>query len=70
MTSDRSCRSCRYFGELKTPWTRADGAVIYGYCFKGAEKDYSPNMGKGYAVFQPDGSCKDWKGARKGASTE
>lgn len=68
--SEQSCYSCRYFGELKTPWTRGDGAVIYGYCFDGAEGNASPNMGKGYAVFQPGGRCKDWLRAREEADSK
>ena len=64
MASEQNCLSCRYFGELKTPWARRDGATIYGYCFKSATGNASPNMGKGYAVFQPGGHCKDWKKLR------
>ena len=58
---DNTCRVCRYFAELKTPFERSDGAMIYGYCFKSGDKDYSPNMGKGYPVFIDEGSCKDYK---------
>lgn len=60
------CWKCRFFAELKTPFERSDGAVIYGYCFVDGDKDHSPNMGKGYAVFVPDGICKRFKRAVKG----
>lgn len=57
----RSCYICKTFAELKRPYERSDGAVIYGYCFKAGDKDYSPNMGKGYPVFIDGGSCQAWK---------
>lgn len=49
------------FAELKEPFARSDGAAIYGYCFSAGDQDYSPGMGKGYAVFQPYGQCKRFK---------
>lgn len=64
--SEQSCYSCKYFSELKEPRERSDKAVIYGYCFKSGDKNSSINMGKGFAVFVPDGVCKDYKRARKG----
>lgn len=64
--NDNSCFRCRFFAELKEPFVRSDEAVIYGYCFREGDKDYSPGMGKGYAVFMPDGRCKTFK-AKKGA---
>ena len=45
-------------------------AFIYGYCFKNGDKDYSPNMGKGYPIFLPlscGGTCKDFR-RRRGLS--
>lgn len=56
-----NCYSCKYFSELKIPRVRSDGSVIYGYCFKNGDKDYNPNMGKGFAVFIPEGECKQFK---------
>lgn len=61
---DVNCYACKHFSELKEPRERSDGAVIYGYCFKDGDKDYSPNMGKGFAVFIPEGKCKQFKRAR------
>lgn len=55
------CSQCRFFAELKEPFVRSDGAVIYGYCFQAGDRDDSPGMGKGYAVFLPDGRCKKFK---------
>ena len=49
---ENSCHFCVYFGELKAPWKRKDGAFIYGYCFRNSHDE------KGYAVFLPDGKCK------------
>lgn len=60
-----TCFSCRHFSELKKPREVAEGAAIYGYCFKDGTKDYSPNMGKGYPVYIPEGKCKDWKKRRE-----
>lgn len=57
----RSCEQCRHYSALREPRERSDGAVIYGYCFKDGDKDYSPNMGKGFAVFIKDGTCKSFK---------
>ncbi len=64
-TDENNCVQCRFFAELKEPFERSDGAVIYGYCFQGGDRDYSPGMGKGYAVFMPNGRCKTFK-AKKG----
>ena len=58
---ERDCYACRHFSELKEPRERADGAVIYGYCFKNGTHDYSLDMGKGYAVFVPGGCCKEFR---------
>ncbi|WP_087064457.1 hypothetical protein [Intestinibacillus massiliensis] len=64
---EKGCLVCRHFSALKEPRERSDGAVIYGYCFKSGDKDYSPGMGKGYPVFLLGGAaCKQFK-RRKGA---
>lgn len=63
----QACNVCKYCAELKTPYERSDGAAIYGYCFKHGDKDYSPNMGKGYPIFLPlscGGTCKDFRRRR------
>lgn len=65
---EKSCNTCKYYAELKTPFERSDGAVIYGYCFKDGDKDYSPNMGKGYAVFVDGGGCACKQHKRKKGS--
>ncbi len=62
----RDCFWCHFFAELKTPFERSDGAVIYGYCFQAGDRDCSPGMGKGYAVFVPEGSCKKFKRRKHG----
>ena len=62
------CNLCDHYSALVEPRERSDGAVIYGYCFKSGDKDYSPNMGKGFPVFI-DGagaSCKAFKRRKKG----
>ena len=66
MSKEKSCRTCGFFAELKEPFERSDGAVIYGYCFKDGDKDYSPNMGKGFPVFVDGGggACKQYKRRR------
>lgn len=61
MSQNQGCESCRHFSALKEPRLRSDGATIHGYCFKYGDKNYSWNMGKGFAVFQPLGACKDHK---------
>lgn len=61
----KNCKTCHFFAELKTPFVRSDGAVIYGYCFKNGDKDYSPDMGKGYPVFIDGGVCKAYKKSKK-----
>lgn len=53
--------SADFFAELKESFVRSDGAVIYGYCFQAGDRDDSPGVGKGYAVFLPDGRCKKFK---------
>lgn len=56
-----TCYTCELFSELKDPRKCGDGEddpVIYGYCFKDGTKTYSSGMGKGYAVYVPEGSCK------------
>lgn len=60
-----SCNQCRYYSSLKEPRERSDGAIIYGYCFKDGDTNYSSNMGKGFAVFVPNGQCKNFKKSRK-----
>lgn len=63
----KCCGVCRYCAELKTPYERSDGAVIFGYCFSEGDKDYSPNMGKGLAIFLPldcGAGCKKFKKRR------
>ncbi len=62
--NEQTCYTCKYFSELKTPRERSDGAVIYGYCFSGGDTNNSSNMGKGYAVFVPEGHCNKHKKAR------
>ena len=59
------CGNCTYFSALKDPRQRSDGAIIHGYCFREGDTNYSPDMGKGFAVFiSPDkGSCKKFKKA-------
>lgn len=59
---EKGCKTCKVYAEFKEPFQREDGAVIYGYCFKGAKNDYSPNMGKGYPVFIDGGgaACQDY----------
>lgn len=57
----KSCYNCRFFAKLEKPYERSDGAVIYGYCFVSGDKDYSPNMGKGYPVFIDGGVCDKHK---------
>lgn len=59
----KCCNTCRFFAELKKPYVRSDSSVIYGYCFAAGDKDYSPNMGKGYPVFVDGGgaSCDSYK---------
>lgn len=56
-----NCETCRHYSALREPRVRSDGVTIHGYCFKHGDKDYSWNMGKGYAVFLPEGHCKDHK---------
>ena len=69
-TDENNCVQCRFFAELKEPFERSDGAVIYGYCFQGGDRDYSPGMGKGYAVFMPTGRCKTFKAKKRAGTTE
>lgn len=57
----KDCFHCQYFAELKMPFKRSDGAVIYGYCFHGGDQGPSPGMGKGLAVFLPEGYCKRFR---------
>lgn len=67
---ESGCVVCCHFSALKEPRERSDGAVIYGYCFKDGDKNYSTNMGKGFAVFLPDGTCRQFKHRRKAARRE
>ena len=63
-SENKVCSTCRHFRKFERPFQREDGAVIYGYCFKDAKSNYSPNMGKGYPVFLPPdaaGACTDYK---------
>ena len=62
---DKCCKRCRYCSELLKPRERSDGAVIYGYCFQDGDKDYSPSMGKGNAIFLPLDSGAICKGFKK-----
>lgn len=66
MRTEKCCDTCDFYSALKEPRQRSDGAIIYGYCFKAGDKDYSSNMGKGYAVFIKDGFCKQFKAKRQG----
>lgn len=63
----KGCGTCKHYAELKEPFERSDGATIFGYCFKDGDKDYSPNMGKGYPVFvsEAGAACKGYTGKRK-----
>lgn len=66
----KCCEVCRFCAELKRHWERSDGVCIYGYCFCDGDKDYSPNMGKGNAIFLPLDSgavCKNFKKRRNDA---
>ena len=54
------CNDCKFYSELKEPRQADEHNSIYGYCFK---DQY--NMGKGYPVYVPGGTCKDMKKARK-----
>lgn len=66
------CNLCDHYSALAEPRERSDGAVIYGYCFKSGDKDYSPNMGKGFPVFI-DGAvatCKAFKRRKKKGGDE
>lgn len=63
----KCCKNCRFCAELIRPYARADGACIYGYCFSSGDKNYSPNMGKGFPIFVPldcGAACKDFKRKR------
>lgn len=66
-SAGQDCAQCRFFAELKEPFKRSDGAVIYGYCFKDGDTDSSLMMGKGYAVFLLGGHCKRFKRKRREA---
>lgn len=66
----KSCYNCRFFAELKKPFERSDGAKIYGWCFREGDKDYSPNMGKGYPVFIDGGCCDKHKYPKKEKEAE
>lgn len=59
----KSCNNCRFYAELKIPYQRSDEVRIFGYCFGEGDKDYSPNMGKGFPVFIDGGgaACKSHK---------
>ena len=59
--SDKCCELCKFYAELKQPYIRSDKAVIYGYCFKLGDKNYSTNMGKGFPVFISGGVCKSFR---------
>lgn len=60
---EKNCENCRYCARLAGPYERSDGAFVYGYCFRDGDKNYSPNMGKGYAIFLPlvASACKGFK---------
>lgn len=56
MIEKKMCGNCKHFRELVRPFEREDGATIFGYCFKNAKNNYSPNMGKGFPIWvAPDG---------------
>ena len=65
VTEKIKCGTCKHFRKFEQTFEREDGAVIYGYCFKDARSDHSPNMGKGYPVWLPPdacgGACKAFK---------
>ncbi len=59
---EKGCEWCEHYSPLREPRERADGAVIYGYCFASGTRNYSGNEGKGYAVFLPEGgTCPKFK---------
>lgn len=66
---EKRCENCRYCAVLMKPYERADGSIIYGYCFGDGDKDYSPNMGKGRPIWLPldcgGGMCDKYKRMRK-----
>lgn len=67
MDNGKMCGTCKHFRAIERPFEREDGVTIYGYCFKDARNDYSPNMGKGYPVFLPPscgGACKNYSKER------
>ena len=59
-----SCETCKHYSALKEPRVQKnkDGVeyTITGYCFK---KKGQPDYNKGYAVFLPEGACKDHSGS-------
>ena len=64
-TRPENCYDCEHFSELKEPRKLDGGGEIFGYCFKSGTKPSSPNMGKGFPVYLPEGSCKSWVKRRK-----
>lgn len=60
-SSERSCYFCANYSALVRPKECHDGSVIHGYCFKGGNGEYIPNMGKGLAVYIPGSACKGFK---------
>ena len=68
--TEKTCGACKHFRKFERTFEREDGAVIFGYCFKDARSNYSPNMGKGYPVFLPPdaggGACKSYKRDKEG----
>lgn len=70
-TPDCYCQVCRHCSALEEPreieGNGGEEAYIYGYCFKGGTKTYSPNMGKGFPIYIPldsGATCEDFKRRR------
>lgn len=63
---DKCCATCLFCTALARPYERSDGAVIYGYCFKDGDTDWSADMGKGHPLFLPlrcGSACRKYKKA-------
>ena len=54
-----TCYSCKHFSELKEPRAINKDSSIYGCCLKHGTATHNLNMGKGLAVYVPEGACKE-----------